>query len=193
MNAFKENITSADFWLRLIYTLLFAVAWQVVEVLLAAILVLQIVFRLFTGEPNGQLAGFGNSLSQYAWQMGRYVTGAAEEKPWPFMEWPDENAEWQPRPPQEPVTVDPAYAAPVPPAAPVVPDTHAPVADVTPPPPVVEPVEPVVEAAPEAPTVTPAEPVVSDEVIVPEPPVLRPEDEIDDTDATPGDGSRLKP
>ncbi|MCO5784741.1 hypothetical protein DHB74_00050 [Pseudomonas sp. G11-1] len=184
MNAFKENITSADFWLRLIYTLLFAVAWQVVEVLLAAILVLQIVFRLFTGEPNGQLAGFGNSLSQYAWQMGRYVTGAAEEKPWPFMEWPDENAEWQPRPAQDPVTVDPAHAAPVPPAAPVVPDTNASVADVTPPPVV----EPVVEEEPDAPVVAPA-----GDVIVPEPPVLRPEDEIDDTDATPGDGSRLKP
>ena len=186
MNAFKENITSADFWLRLVYTLLFALAWQVVEILLAAILVLQIVLRLFTGEPNAQLAGFGNSLSQYAWQMGRYVSGAAEEKPWPFMEWPDEHAEWQPRPAQEPVTVDPAHAAPVPPAAPVVPDTHAPVADVTPT--VVDPVEPVPEAEPEVPVATPV-----DDVMVPEPPVLGPEDEINDPDATSGDGSGLKP
>ena len=187
MNAFKENITSADFWLRLVYTLLFAVAWQVVEVLLAVILVLQIIFRLLTGEPEARLAGFGNSLSQYAWQMGRYVTGAAEEKPWPFMEWPDEKAEWQPRPPQEPVTVDPAHAAPVPPVTPVVPDTHTPAAEVTPPPTVAE--AEIVEV--EAPIV--AQPQDEDEVIVPEPPVLRPEDGIDDADATPGDGSRLKP
>ena len=30
MNTFKDNITDPDFWLRLLYTLLFAVAWQVV-------------------------------------------------------------------------------------------------------------------------------------------------------------------
>ena len=190
MNAFKENITSADFWLRLIYTLLFALAWQVVEVLLAAILVFQIVFRLFTGEPNAQLAGFGNSLSQYAWQMGRYVTGAAEEKPWPFMEWPDEDAQWQPRPAQEPVVVDPAEAAPVPPVTPVVPDTHTPAADVPAEPAVVEPVIIVEETAP----TTTTEPVSSsDQEIIVEPPILRPDTDADDLGDTPGDGSRLKP
>ena len=81
MNRFTDNLTDPDFWLRLVYTLLFALAWQVVELLLAVILVLQIGFRLFSGRANPELAGFGNSLSQYAWQMGRYVTGASEVKP----------------------------------------------------------------------------------------------------------------
>lgn len=107
MNTFKDNITDPDFWLRLLYTLLFALVWQVVELLLAVILVLQIGFRLFSGQPHAGLAGLGNSLSQYAWQMGRYVTGASEVKPWPFLDWPAADAEWQPRPPAGPVTVDP--------------------------------------------------------------------------------------
>lgn len=95
MNRFKENVTSPDFWLRVIYTLLFVLAWKIVELLLVVILVLQLGFRLFTGEPHARLAGFGNSLAQFAWQMGRYVTGAGEEKPWPFMEWPAADAQWQ--------------------------------------------------------------------------------------------------
>ncbi|SDS42158.1 protein of unknown function [Halopseudomonas litoralis] len=201
MNAFKENITSADFWLRLVYTLLFALAWQVVEVLLAAILVLQIVLRLFTGEPNAQLAGFGNSLSQYAWQMGRYVSGAAEEKPWPFMEWPAEDGEWQPKPPEGPVTVDPVSdsavvppVTPVPPAAPVTPSTPATPAvsetGAVEPPVVPDVVDPIVDVEADADLPVPPEHVA--DTSEPEPPILQPSD-MDDPGAAPGDGSRLKP
>lgn len=111
MNTFKDNVTDPDFWLRLLYTLLFALAWQVVELLLAVILVAQILFRLFSGQPHAQLAGFGNSLSQYAWQMGRYVSGASDTKPWPFNDWPAADAEWQPQAPRGPVTVDPQDSA----------------------------------------------------------------------------------
>lgn len=96
MDAFKRTVTSADFWLRVIYTLLLALAWQVTELLLIAVTLLQLAFRLFTGEPKARLTGFGNSLSQYAWQIGRYVTFASEQKPWPFMEWPDPEARWEP-------------------------------------------------------------------------------------------------
>lgn len=120
MSTFKENITDPDFWLRLLYTILFALAWQVVELLLAVILVLQIGFRLFTGQPHAGLAGLGNSLSQYAWQMGRYVSGASDLKPWPFLEWPEADAEWQPSPPMEPVASNGASTDPVEPEPPIV-------------------------------------------------------------------------
>ncbi|HDZ57190.1 MAG TPA: DUF4389 domain-containing protein [Pseudomonas xinjiangensis] len=90
----KAGITSADFWLRLIYVLLFGLAWQVAEVLLLVVAVLQLGFRAVTDEADPRLAGLGNSLSQYAWQIGRYVTGSSEQKPWPFMEWPDKHAQW---------------------------------------------------------------------------------------------------
>ena len=163
MNTFKDNVTDPDFWLRLLYTLLFALAWQVVELLLAVILVVQILFRLFTGRPHDQVAGLGNSLSQYAWQMGRYVSGASDQKPWPFNDWPAADAEWQPRPPQGPVTVDPQGA----PAAAVTPTGTAAAA----------PVPPVAEAAQsEPPVVEPDAPVLrtTDDEIQPEPPIVQP-------------------
>lgn len=88
MSSIKQSAGSVDFWLRLLYTLLFALAWQVVELLLIVVVVVQIGYRLFTGSADARVAGYGCSLSQYAAQIGRYVTGAAEQKPWPFMEWP---------------------------------------------------------------------------------------------------------
>lgn len=173
MNTFKDSITDPDFWLRLLYTLLFALAWQVVELLLIVILVLQIGFRLFSGQPHAELAGLGNSLSQYAWQTGRYLTGASEVKPWPFLEWPAADAQWQPRPPQGPVTVDPETAAPPPPAPPV-----APVAPVPPvAPPVTEP-ETAAEVPPAA-TPEPDAPVLHPTAAEPEPPLVQPADETD--------------
>ncbi len=95
---FVASVSSADFWLRLLYILLFALAWQVCELLLLVVVIVQIGFRLFQGEANVRVAGLGNSLSQYAWQIGRYVSGASEQKPWPFMEWPAAEAEWQRKP-----------------------------------------------------------------------------------------------
>lgn len=190
MNAFKDNITDPDFWLRLLYTLLFALAWQVIEILLALILVLQIGFRLFTGQPHADLAGLGNSLSQYAWQMGRYVTGASEVKPWPFLEWPAADAEWQPRQPEGPVTVEPG---PVAPAAPVTPPVTPPVEPVTPAAPVVAPHSPevvaedVAEVEPDVPILLPAE-----DLTQPEPPTVQPMPE-DAPNADIDQGDRPKP
>lgn len=88
MNALKQSLGSADFWLRLLYTLLLALAWQLTELLLIAVVILQIGYRLFTARADARLADFGSSLSAYAAQIGCYVTGASEQKPWPFMEWP---------------------------------------------------------------------------------------------------------
>jgi len=94
VNAFLSNLCSADFWLRLLYVVFFALAWQVAEVALAVLVLIQIAYRLFRGEPDADCARWGSSLSQYVWQSGRYLTGASEQKPWPFSEWPDGDAQW---------------------------------------------------------------------------------------------------
>lgn len=187
MNTFKDNITDPDFWLRLLYTLLFALAWQVVELLLAVILVVQILFRLFTGRPHEQLAGLGNSLSQYAWQMGRYVSGATEVKPWPFNDWPAADAEWQPKPPQGPVTVDPQNAnAPASQAGPAAMAPSSPIMPTQPAPPVVD------EVPPEPPVVEPDAPVLhpTDTDVQPEPPIVQP---LRDEPRTGDEGMEPKP
>ncbi|WP_434456265.1 DUF4389 domain-containing protein [Stutzerimonas urumqiensis] len=78
--------------LRVLWTLVFFFAWQLAELVLLAVVILQLVLRLVNGRPNEGLQGFGDSLSQYVAQIGRYGTFNTDRKPWPLSDWP------QPRP-----------------------------------------------------------------------------------------------
>jgi hypothetical protein len=74
--------------LRILWMVLFAVVWQVAEIVLALVVLAQLAYRLFYSAPNGSLLSFGDSLSQYLAQIGRFGTFNSEEKPWPFADWP---------------------------------------------------------------------------------------------------------
>lgn len=74
--------------LRLVWMLLFLFVWQLAELLLAGVVLLQLVYRLIYGAPNAGLLSFGDSLSQYLAQIGRFGTFNTETKPWPFADWP---------------------------------------------------------------------------------------------------------
>ena len=74
--------------IRILWMLLFVLVWQVAELLLGAVVVIQLVY----GAPNGSLMAFGDSLSQYLAQIGRFGTFHSDEKPWPFADWPSARA-----------------------------------------------------------------------------------------------------
>lgn len=74
--------------LRILWMLLFVLAWQVAEVLLGGVVLLQLGYRLFYGAPSAGLLAFGDSVSQYLAQIGRFGTFNSDEKPWPFADWP---------------------------------------------------------------------------------------------------------
>lgn len=78
--------------IRILWMLLFVLVWQVAELLLGAVVVIQLVYRLIYGAPNGSLMAFGDSLSQYLAQIGRFGTFHSDEKPWPFADWPSARA-----------------------------------------------------------------------------------------------------
>ncbi|MES2819021.1 MAG: DUF4389 domain-containing protein [Pseudomonadota bacterium] len=90
--------------LRILWMLLFALVWQLAELVLAGVVLLQLGYRLFYGAPGPSLLSFGDSLCQYLAQIGRFGTFNSDEKPWPFADWPI------PRPPQgeTPHSVPPA-------------------------------------------------------------------------------------
>ena len=70
--------------LRILWMLLFVIAWQVAEIVLAGVVVVQLVYRLIYGAPSGSLMNFGDSLSQFLAQIGRFGTFHSDQKPWPF-------------------------------------------------------------------------------------------------------------
>ncbi len=78
--------------LRILWMLLFVIAWQVAEIVLAGVVVVQLVYRLIYGAPSGSLMSFGDSLSQFLAQIGRFGTFHSDQKPWPFADWPTPRA-----------------------------------------------------------------------------------------------------
>ena len=74
--------------LRICWMLVFTLIWYVAEILLAFVIVLQLLCRLFQGQTNVDLLQVGDSLSQYLAQIGQFGSFNTEDKPWPFSDWP---------------------------------------------------------------------------------------------------------
>lgn len=98
--------------LRVLWMALLAIVWQIAELVLVVVVLLQLVLRLINGVPSRALMDFGDSLSQYLAQIGRFGTFHSDEKPWPFADWPT---------PREPQGEGSLPQAPVPAAATVAP------------------------------------------------------------------------
>lgn len=79
---------SRNIWMRGLFMLLMALAYQVAGTLLFIAALFQFVMVLLTGAPNEQLVGFGRSLGRYFQQLVEFLTFATERIPFPFSEWP---------------------------------------------------------------------------------------------------------
>lgn len=79
----KRNI-----WMRGVYMLLMALAYQLSGTLLFILAVIQFLVTLFGDVPNPRLASFGRSLGRYMQQLVNFLSFASEEVPFPFSDWP---------------------------------------------------------------------------------------------------------
>lgn len=104
--------------LRVLWMALFLLVWQVAQFVLGAVVLLQLIHRLAYAAPNTGLMSFGDSLSRYLAQIGRFGCFHTEEKPWPFAPWPEA------RPAEGEVIVAPV--TPVAPTAPLPPEPPLP-------------------------------------------------------------------
>lgn len=84
----RGTIERESILLRVIWMLLYLLVWQVAQIVLGVLVVVQLVYRLVYGAPNGSMMSFGDSLSQFLAQIGRFGTFHTEQKPWPFADWP---------------------------------------------------------------------------------------------------------
>ena len=60
----------------------------VVGWVLGAVVFVQLLIVLFTGERNMQLVGFGENLGEYLKQIVDYICFVDDEKPFPFSDFP---------------------------------------------------------------------------------------------------------
>lgn len=94
MNDSNRDAGHESILLRILWMLIFVMVWQVAQFLLGALVLVQLVYRLIYGAPSASMMNFGDSLSQYLAQIGRFGSFHTEQKPWPFADWP------APRPPE---------------------------------------------------------------------------------------------
>lgn len=98
-NDVKKHLFNSSTWGRGLIMLIFVFLLYgliaelftngVLMVVVAAVVLFQFGFMLFTGQPNTRLLAFGESLGIYIYQVIRYLTYNTEEKPFPFRSWPN--------------------------------------------------------------------------------------------------------
>lgn len=88
----KDNLLNSATWLRLVYMVFYFVVFNVVEILIAAVVLFQVIMTLFTGSRNQRAMDFGAQLGMYAYQILQYLTYNSDKAPFPFSEWPSGRA-----------------------------------------------------------------------------------------------------
>ena len=88
MNDSPERAQRESIILRVMWMVVFVVVWQLAELLLGGLVLVQLIYRLVYGAPSAGLMNFGDSLSQYLAQIGRFGSFHSDQKPWPFADWP---------------------------------------------------------------------------------------------------------
>lgn len=84
----RRNLTDTGIWKRILFMLLFALLYQLAELVLAAVAVIQVLFRLISGETNPRLRDLGHQVSRYVYAIWMYLTFNTEHRPFPFSDWP---------------------------------------------------------------------------------------------------------
>ena len=84
----KQNLTASETWLRGLFILLFAFLLAVARFVTGAVVVIQFLFTVFTGQTNDNLRDFGASLASYIYQTLQFLTYNSDTKPYPFAPWP---------------------------------------------------------------------------------------------------------
>ncbi len=85
----KQKLTRPSIWLRLVYMIVLAIAFNIAEIVIFAVVVFQFLVTLFTRKPNARMTRFGRNMARYVQQIVAFLTFATEERPFPFSPWPN--------------------------------------------------------------------------------------------------------
>ncbi len=88
VNETREHMKETSTWFRGLYIILFAILFNIAELVIAAVVVFQFFHSLFLGNSNNRLMTLGQSLSTYAYQLLAYLTYNSDHRPYPFGAWP---------------------------------------------------------------------------------------------------------
>ena len=87
-NETKKNLTENSTWKRIAYMVLFVITFNVAEMVLFVVVVLQVAFKLITGRPLDPLKELGQEIGSYMRSIISFLTYNSEEMPFPITAWP---------------------------------------------------------------------------------------------------------
>lgn len=76
--------------IRLLYTLLFLVIFEVLKVIVQLSVLFQYIYLFIVKEHNEPVRRFSNKVSIFIYRVIRYVTLNENTRPYPFSEFPEE-------------------------------------------------------------------------------------------------------
>ena len=77
--------------IRVLYMLLFAVAFWILIWVLAVTVIAQLLLTLLGGQRSVELLKFSKGISSYISQVVEFLTFLTDRPPFPFAPWPDRN------------------------------------------------------------------------------------------------------
>ena len=86
-----SQLTRGEFWLRLLFMLLFAMLLQVAVGVMWVVVLVQLGCVVISGSTNASVLNFGKSLSTYIYQIWLFLSYNSEDKPFPFNDWPQDH------------------------------------------------------------------------------------------------------
>lgn len=84
----KQHLTASETWIRGFFMLLFIFMLVIARMVTGAVVVIQFLFTVFSGQTNENLRYFGASLAAFIYQSLLFVTYNNDNKPFPFSPWP---------------------------------------------------------------------------------------------------------
>lgn len=86
----ETSVTRKQIGVRLLYTLLFLIVFEVLKLIIQVAVLFQFVYLLITKGYSKPLRSFSDRLSSYVYRVIRYVTLNENQRPFPFSEFPPE-------------------------------------------------------------------------------------------------------
>jgi uncharacterized BrkB/YihY/UPF0761 family membrane protein len=81
-------VEQRKWWVRLLWMLVMAIAFQLAASVLVVVAVVQLVLFAVNEHPHERLRSFGRGLGRYLGQIAEFVTLDTDALPFPFADWP---------------------------------------------------------------------------------------------------------
>ena len=83
----RLNLVKSDIWMRVLYMILFAIAYSIAETAIIFLAIFQCIAVLIAGHVNEPLLRFGKNLGVFMFDILEFQTFNTELRPFPFSAW----------------------------------------------------------------------------------------------------------